>query len=584
MAEGCSIPDALGVSLSQDELSRLRFPNFERILAWAESSDNPTPHRAKMTAEHLNCFRALAESLQLSPSLLELAIIDDDILQLYFDPPESRVKASFISPPTFVSVVIGYPSHTDSLHSSELTGQERRVQAWHRATTRIVNDCKSAIVGEWETYSYAYLWDSIPVETPRDRESTASIEPRIFQVIDDLDSNSCLAVGLPRSFSFGDETIEQVRRRKGNPDRPREVTRALVQEFAAELGASTPANGKTQVSQQGVLLIVPFTRPYMFDPRHPGMSGQLNLGERPGGALFLLCDRSQIADTELSHCLSTLARGCSWFLVRSAMLEAQSARYACRQEDVSQFTHMMSNPLIDVSHNLNLARDAADALRPVDTTLTERLRSAQATTTRLISIGELAKKVVLLRAGQEVPFSFDTPLSLSAFRHLLETTINEALSNAKRSIELQRQDYYSRIADISSTVDWKRSAEGFETALFYVDRDYLSMMVGELIKNAVRYGGFEGTSKLIRCTVSAEAEANAPTDILLSVANPIKDARARAKLENISGKKRLYLGLTQLDLLATAFGVKRPGMTHTPDIPGDLVMTCVVATVNSDTQ
>lgn len=558
-AKVCSRADFLdGVD---DRLSQP--PDFMRILEAADRK-SPSADSAEFVRRSLECFRLVADQQGLSPLLTELAIFDDELLQLSLEPRGSRIETSAGESSTslpvlqFVSVLASY---------SEFGQDDRLMRAWHRATARVVSEERRAIVGEMDTYRFAFIWHQVG---PND-EAAARREPpspdegisiEMVCVPDPQHASQSVTVGLPTSYSFGDETIKQIIERHrlrltklAPTDQPQRAAYKLIIHFLVA-AAHELDESRTHALRNCLLLIVPFTRPWLYgrpDPRDPDA-----LGDKPGGGVFMLFAAPQCSSEELESKLRKVAVGVNWFLFRAAMLEAQYTRFSTRESDLSEFCHLIARPLRIAANDAHKAHTIARKKLAGDEKLLELLACAKQSTERLETVGKIARKAVLIRSARETPYQLDTLFE----KDRLQAVIEHALRDAK-SIGIRDEMRRAQAQNIDHVLSWQPD----DAWMIRTTEHYLDMLLYEVFRNALEHGQFDTARNKIESIVFVDRSY-----MLMSTSNPLTNHRAQAAVRDMFRRKRLLLGLTQIELLARTHSVPLPQF----EVVGDSVVVTYV--------
>jgi signal transduction histidine kinase len=529
-----------------------RPPDFSALLRMAETNV-ASSEAARNVRRALACFRAVAQAHGFAPLLTELAILNDELLHLALEAGETRIEIAALEETQalderlqFVSVLASYLQFgtSDSL-----------LRAWRQATAQVVDVDKRAIVGEMDAYQQAFIWDRISAQDVQQAPANAhgwDGEIVLGTVEDDQDSKGLVTVGLPMAYSLGAETIRHIQNRDPRTDEARKIAHHLIQRFLSAAKAELTA-AQTALLSDSVLLIVPFARPWLFGDE---------VEDRPGGGVFMLC-RVLPHALELHTRLRSVTQDINWFLFRAAVLEAQQQRYSTREIDLTQFSHMVSRHLRAAASQTFVALELAKAQKPQDAALLQALGTAEGTTRRLEQIGEIARKTVLIRSGREVPYQLTGEVqSPEQFRQLFTATVDAVMRDA-RTFGL-REDWRRKRAD---DVTHHLEAHFPPGAQLVTDERYLNLVLYEIYRNALEHGGFDRDHKSIDSILHVEAG-----HLYVRVSNPMTAAGRKALAEMLR-RRRLLLGLTQIELLAQAYGLPLPKF----DVGEDAVsVTCVV--------
>ena len=583
MAKGFLRKDLLG-GLEESELFP---PDFFQIFSLAEKvrkgdldkTPNISSERqtlADLMAPDFESFSQLAKSFALELSLVELAIIDNDSLERYDD---ARAQAA--------TKIIGVKNHDDQpkfvsaiAAFTDFKKNNRLLKAWDTATERVVTEMKRSIVGTPETYDYAYLWEvlslseSVAPELPLDYgvDDEVLINRKTYMV--ESASGEKFRVGLPEFYPFGTQTSSETSKsgiqREPSRDLPLIILNRLLTYFH-EVSVEELQDASIRKLDHAILIIVPFTRPRLYqsddltDSKILGNVQHQKSGDRAGGGVFILCrdlfdtdETSQELNSRLREQglneqearIRRLAVTMMWLMHRSAMLEARLERNNKREEDLGEYFHLIAKSLRRLRTNVYRAASSSEDYK-LPENVQESLASAEVVTKRLEELGKIARQAVLLRSGRSSPLSLDTFLDTSELKQCVESEITEAMDFAKNQ-GIQDEGRRSEIAHVTSHLEWNvPSIERIRTS-----RLYLNSLFGELFKNALEHGGFNG-SKLITIEVFSRT-LDEKTYIVMSVSNPLRDPKAGETLREVFRKRHFYLGLSQIEMLAEVYNLNQP--------------------------
>jgi len=580
MAEGCLRSDFLCMSAGTE----LRVPNFARLLDDAVISARSTEDAeivastrsredvARSALDDLEAFRSIAAGYGFTPIMVELAIFNDELLQIAMDPSDrvvSNHSGGSSDLPEFLSVSASYEDFTEN---------SALLRAWHRASRLVVERDKESTVGEKRTYDYAYLWDYLAPQEIKSASADArrfegQQEPSAAFVIDGLAN-----VMPPVSYSLGTEAIRRIKEdfsiaksRTARLDEvlkrePRRILHNLMTYFAAaayyeKSDAVIFALAKT------ILLVVPFTRPWLFRMEDPSKHKEEPPTSRPGGGVFMILkvDEELMANKHsLEASLTRLSSALDYVVFQAGMLEAQQQRFMTRETDLSLFGHTISGQLRQATTDCSRAVFEASKSLGGDSRVMTYINSVYQSVLRLEQVSEIARTVVLMRSGRAAPTRFSSRAVFADFESEVVTCCRMALANAREGIS----DPARKLAVQNVTYEplqWPKEAP----SLVKTDDKYLTMLINELMRNAVRHGDFDDRQQIEFQFTCKDKYVH------LEVRNPIRiDAKTRQTLNNMLSRKSLSLGITQIEILARTYGLPLPCFSV---LTKDFSVECVVA-------
>jgi hypothetical protein len=589
--EGCDSKMDEGYLLKKDlfggvEESKLLPADFYQILSLARRRREGEITRAKGTripapnklGEALlldfEGFRHLAASLNLPLVLAELAIIDNESLERARN-ARNRQSVEILGfgdgqaqQPEFVSVLAAF---------DEFATDELMMKAWDRAIGRVVGEECRAIVGTPETYNYAYIWyqRSFTEEAlggHAHHHHATDGEPNHRKIVTVVDSaGGPVQIGLPEFYPFGTLTTIETKSER-SPNTPRQVASKFLT-YIHENATEEIRDERIQKLDNTILLIVPFTRPrlYQLEGLTDLEAGENILpqksGDQEGGGVFILCrDTFAEADEEVrerlrSQNLETLedrvrkfAGMVMWLMHRSAILEAKLERDNTREEDLGQYFHLIAKSLRRIRTNVLGALAGAEDYDLPDN-IRKPLDNAKVVTERLEDVGDIARHALLLRSGRFSPLPLDETSNVSDFENLIKDEIERAVEFAKEH-GIQDEDRRAEVKSVGFALEWDLNG----LARIRTSRPYLSSLFDEVFKNALEHGGFTTALNKIKVRVFSRS-AGENTYVIVSVANPIRDEKARITLMEVFAKRRFYLGISQIEMLAQVFNLNPPHFT-----------------------
>lgn len=572
MAEGILRKDIQGGL----EDSSLLPADFYQILSLArrrhESVGAPDSRRlAEALVPDFESFRQLADSVCLPLVLVELAIIDNESLERYRN---SRRRGSVLAVgpnrrndeqnPEFVSVLASF---------EEFSKDDGLMQAWDAATDRIVREQGKSIVGTQETYEYAYIWDELaltsvkPIQQPLPGSPGLSDTP-IRSGIEVMNpSGSSVRIRLPEFYCFGEETSRETfdeSQPKHNPDVPRKIAKDLLTYFRE----SAAEEGIAQTLDHAILIIVPFTRPKLYQTEGLRESGNSldhqKSGDQEGGGVFILCrdafdtsgeeNKQRLQQQGLESMETRVRRLASvimWLMHRSAMLEAKRERDNTRAQDVAQYFHMIAGSLRLISNSVSDLSASSDSI-PED--VKKYIDATKREVEELERVGQIARHALLLRSGRSSPLSLDRVLGVGEFEGLIKSWVDKAVKSAKE----QGVEECRRAAVKEVEVDFKWDVRG--NAAIRTNEAYLRALFNEVFQNALEHGGFDSANKVVHVRVYSTID-NDPFELgklVMRVANRVRDEKAQIALKELFGKRRFYLGISQIEMLAQVYDLDPP--------------------------
>jgi hypothetical protein len=609
MAEGSWLRSKLLAGLDDQ---RLEVADFHRILFMARrhrgandtngecSAPDPSV-LARQMALDLSCFRRLAKLVGFPPLLVELALIDDESLERSRHPKEGHVSewsdyTAALQPdetpqsdehPEFVSVLAAY---------DEFAEDDRLLRAWHRATSRVVKEEGWSIVGTPESYQYVYLWDQVPKGVTQSRSTPPQQKPSNFVERSDFvstnpgDREAMARIGLPVFYFFGKVTTSDLIEDRHRPvDRPPRIARQLL---AHLLDSTVEEFGdlEAQFLDGALLMIIPFTRPRFYgspglDPEHPQATQRsTRRGDRPGGAVFLLCSIEEARDdysqslipdqeTELDRRVRRFAIAIWWLLFQSAMLEARQERDDTREADLAQYSHLIAKSLRQVTTHVANAISDAEGVSGIPTSVIDELNHAEVESKRLAAVGEIARAALLIKSGRAATQELSLAATTTQFETIFYGLTSEVL-NFVKSHGIQSAARRAQVRDINFVREPKSR---LGTGTVRSNESYLRSLIGELVKNAVEYGGYtDANGSTFSIILEDVRRDNSSGYVRLRIANPIRDDAAKKALVEMFRRRRLHLGLSHLELLAQVFSLPFPRFAVEQD---DAVVYCAVGII-----
>jgi hypothetical protein len=583
MAEGCLRNDFLCMPSGIE----LRVPDFTRLLDDAVISAGPaetvTPKRtredvARSASDDLEAFRLIASGYGFTPIMVELAIFNDELLQIAFDPTERLAPTHTGGLPElkFLSVSASYEEFRES---------PTLLRAWHRASHLVVDQDKESTVGEKHTYDYAYLWDHL--SSQEIKCASADIgrfarqpEPTGIVIVDGLAN-----VMPPISYPLGVEAIRRLIEHWGAaksgkarlahpPNRaPQSIVHNLLSYFAAAsfYEKSDPVQS---ILAKTVLLVVPFTRPWLFRMEDPSKQTDEEPTSRPGGGVFMLLkvdDDLMATDNLLETSLRGLSSAIDYVVFQASMLEAQQQRFMTREVDLSLFGHTISAQLREAETDCSRAVVEAKEKLSGDSTVMKYMNNAYASVQRLERVSETARTAVLMRSGRAAPFSFSSPaVSFTDFQLDFSRRCHSAMVIARGSINDPTR--LRAIRDVTyEPIQWPQDGPW----LVKTNSEYLSMLINELMRNALVHGNFNDRRQIEVKVKLEDKYMHNDKYIYLEMRNPIQlTPTERQNLDSMLSRKSLSLGITQIEILARTYRIPLPCFEA---LDTDFSVRCVVA-------
>ena len=574
----------------------LLFADFHRILSLAwDGRESPTPenpHRtppdpvrlAKQMAEDFSCFRTVAKHAGFPPLLMELALIDDASLKRSQQPQDQQVSniirgqdLSSYEQPEFVSVLSAY---------DQFALDDRLLTAWDRATARVVKEDGQSIVGTPQSYDYVYMWDQLQRNQIQNLQTASKTgrcrnilhRQEFYSVSDGITASEKIMIGLPKFYSFGQQTASELKQSSRPPHRPMEIAGRLLTHLLDCIVSEFHEDSKDALAQfeRLILLIVPFTRPRFYasvalvEEEQYGVTESQQAGARPGGSLFILCQESnsKVIDN-LGHRIRDLALGIWWLMFQCAMFEARRERDHTRDEDLGQYGHMVAKPLRRIIWHTTQAQIQAEQEPKVPVSLKTELSLTELAAQRFEEFTKIARDALLIKSGRAAPRTFSDMLDAAGFEIDLRTHFIKALEFTK---QLGIESPIRRAAVANIEFDWTFNLP--PGSRVRTDTYYLESLIGEIVKNAVEYGGY-GPQNGNNFVVKIFHQSKQPSDtyVIAQVANPTLDRRASEVLKNKFARGRFYLGLSQIELLAQTYGLPIP---HFMVQGTNAIVNCVV--------
>jgi len=517
------------------DTGRPRPPDFTALLKMADIGA-VSSEAAHTVRESLACFRSVAQAHGFSALLTELAILNDELLHLALEPGEHGVEIASVDPSEelddrlqFVSVLASY---------LQFGTNDCLLRAWRQATAQVVDVDQRAIVGEMDAYQQAFIWDRISahdVACAPANEQGWDGEIALGTVEDDQDLSRFVTVGLPMAYSLGADTIQRIQKRDSRTDEARKIVHHLIARFLSAAKAELDETSIAALSNS-VLFIVPFARPWLFGDE---------VEDRPGGGVFMLCS-VEPHPFDLQARLRSVTQDINWFLFRAAVLEAQQQRYSTRETDLTQFSHMVSRHLRTATSQAFVAFTVAEQQPVKDVELLKALATVERTTQR-----------------REVPYRMTDPARPAPdFVKLFGSTVDKVLAEATQ-YGLREEWRRERSRNVTNHTELQLDM----AVQVRTDVHYLDLLLYELYRNALEHGAFSDQHKRIDTVLFTQDDK-----ILVRVSNPL-DAASCVSLTELLRRRRLVLGLTQIELLARTYALDLPKFNVADDA---VAVTCVV--------
>jgi len=587
MADGVSRKEILGGI----EESQLLPADFYQILSLArrrrESVSTPDSQRlAEALVPDFESFDKLAKSVSLPLVLVELAIIDNESLERY---RESRIRRARRAnggeeetddQPEFVSVLATF---------DEFSKDDALIRVWDTGTERVVREKGKSIVGSPETYGWAYIWDELALaqmvisENSQEADLKADRDPIRDGIEIKNPAGDLFRIRLPEFYRFGKETSREAldeSTQEHSNDGPKKIARDLLSYFNEGL---IKESNSSQLDH-AILLIVPFTRPRLYQSE--GLTdGEADIyshkksGEQEGGGVFILCrDTFANADAALkerliAHDLESkknrvrrLATAVMWLMHRSAMLEAKRERAYTQGQDVAQYFHMISGSTRKLKNDVKAVLRSSESLSE---DVKKYLDASKGELEQLDRMGEIARHALLLRSGRSSPIPLEANFDVTSFEAMVKSEITRAVSAAKEHrVETGRREL---VKDVDVDFSWEVSAD----ARPFTSQGYLHTLFDEVFQNALQHGGFDAAHHAINVKVYSlsNGDIRRGATFIMRVANPVRDERARINLRELFGRRRFYLGLSQIEMLAQVYDLEPPFFALEK---GDAVVYCCI--------
>jgi hypothetical protein len=157
-------------------------------------------------------------------------------------------------------------------------------------------------------------------------------------------------------------------------------------------------------------------------------------------------------------------------------------------------------------------------------------------------------------------------IDFDVFREKITSLCASALESAYDSIRDPR--VAEAVAGVKHEIIWKPE----HPVSVCSDDNYLTMLLDELLSNALLHGNFV-KNQTIQTTVCSEADGY----VWIDVTNPISLDEKQKLIDTLS-RRRLLLGLTQIDLLARAYSLPPPKF-HVSPHKERFEVTCALARV-----
>lgn len=510
--------DFLGVATDAENLPRLRDLELSAPPI-GEPASCEAGDGADLLRSNLAPFQALLKTAGLQPVLLELSLIEDRSVPSRSDHGVSgRTR-----PHAFYSFVASYLGAADA---------EALVRAYDRAILSITGDGSGAsIVGHTKAYASPFL--HVPPEvTGPSNDGAARTLP-----------NEHAAYTRATSFPF---SIDRTASTRDPLDIPRRLM-TLLREDPATRG----------MAAGWLFVIFPFRRASVrrrvVDTATGLSKAVFDDGDghnAPGGMLFVIARAA--SSRPLIERLQESAWRIQLLLGMTLALEARDEQRMRHRQDLSVLFHALLRPMQAAEGRAKILHDnliAAQESGNLDLTkLVDLNGQSLAELHRLAEMGETARQA-FRQPGDDLRDEF----TLNKILAILDSIGKDAVSLAARLRSCNSKD---AAALPVPKVTFAGGFAGGTSQYVVTSFAYLTLMVHEIVRNAVQYGAWEAASTELRCECRFVTESGADV-LVVDVINPIRSESVSALKKNITSVES-SLGFTQMFLLADRFGLPGP--------------------------